>query len=180
MNDTAEVDWKPLPWDTKYLINKHGKVYSTKSQSLLRIQRNAYGYSYIGLKSKGSRKNFLIHRLLMQLFGPPMPDGKTHINHKDGNKTNNDLANLEWCNRSENMLHAIHVLKCPKPPSPLGNRGKLSKLSKPVKGIHIKTGEEVFFDSLRLADSAGFRLANVRTSIKGIGSHYKGYKWTLA
>jgi hypothetical protein len=51
------------------------------------------------------RKNRFIHRLMCETF-LPNPDGKAHVNHKDGNKLNNSLANLEWATPAENNAHA--------------------------------------------------------------------------
>lgn len=175
---TPDIErWKPIPSDEQYLVSLDGRVFSKKVWKLISTPINSHGYRYVGTKSKGVRKNFLVHRLLMQLYGPQQPDGKPHINHKNGNKLDNELSNLEWCNRSENMTHSVRVLGNPKPPSHLGRTGALSKLSKPVVAVNIDTGEEIVFESMRRADAAGFRIANVRSSISGKVNHYKGFKW---
>lgn len=51
----------------------------------------------------------MIHRIVAEAF-ISRPDGKTQINHIDGNKTNNRVDNLEWCTQSENMRHRVDVL----------------------------------------------------------------------
>jgi len=170
---------KPIPWDWGYSIDLAGNVFSEKVGRKMAVQANSHGYKYIGLKGANGRKNFLIHRLIMDLFGPPRPLGKDHVNHIDGNKQNNALINLEWCTHQENMAHSTHVLKNPKPPSPKGKRGSKSKLSKPVIAVSIFGGPDLFYESMRLADSDGFRIANVRASIRGDMKHYKGYVWKI-
>ena len=49
-----------------------------------------------------------MHRLLMQTF-VPNPQNKAHVNHIDGDKSNNDLANLEWATEKENEQHAVRT-----------------------------------------------------------------------
>ena len=53
----------------------------------------------------GVRVNLYIHRAIALAF-IPNPENKPCINHKDGNKLNNSIDNLEWCTHQENMIHA--------------------------------------------------------------------------
>ena len=52
------------------------------------------------------RKNRSIHRLMCETF-LPNPENKAHVNHKDGNKLNNSIDNLEWATEKENSQHAV-------------------------------------------------------------------------
>lgn len=73
-----------------------------------RILRNDYdrnGYPIIHLCKKAKFRTLQIHRLVAKAF-IPLVEGKDIINHIDGNPNNNNVANLEWCTASENMLHA--------------------------------------------------------------------------
>jgi hypothetical protein len=70
-------------------------------------QTMAYnGYAVVTLSNNGFNKSFYVHRLIADLF-IENPSGLEFINHIDGRKTNNKASNLEWCTRSENMLHAF-------------------------------------------------------------------------
>lgn len=67
------------------------------------------GYLRITLSKKGINKRYLIHRLVAKHF-ISNPNGKPCVNHKDGNKHNNKLSNLDWCTYSENEKHSYDVL----------------------------------------------------------------------
>jgi len=64
------------------------------------------GYKTVVLFKNSVRKIYLLHRLIAMAF-IPNPENKPCINHKDGNKLNNSLDNLEWCTRAENNQHAF-------------------------------------------------------------------------
>lgn len=68
---------------------------------------NTRGYSYVTLNVHCKKTVFRLHRLVAEHFIGNPNKTKTDINHIDGNKRNNAAANLEWCTRSENMVHAI-------------------------------------------------------------------------
>lgn len=63
------------------------------------------GYYKVVLYKNGKYKNKLLHRLVAETF-IDNPYNKTQVNHRDGNKLNNSVENLEWCSQSENMKHA--------------------------------------------------------------------------
>ena len=71
-----------------------------------RIDRG--GYLTVRLSKKGKDSTIYVHRLLGFAF-IPNPDAKPMINHKDGNKLNNCISNLEWVTHSENMAHAYSI-----------------------------------------------------------------------
>lgn len=76
-----------------------------------RIMYHSYdykGYPVIILRKDLKRKSVKIHRLVATAF-IPNPEGKLQVNHKDGNKSNNNLTNLEWVSNSENQRHAVQI-----------------------------------------------------------------------
>ncbi len=97
-------DFVPIKNFEEYLINRDGKIYSTKSKKFL-TPRDRNGYLAITLCKNNKRYDFSIHRLIALTF-IPNPENKPYINHIDGNKHNNSLENLEWCTGSENVQHA--------------------------------------------------------------------------
>lgn len=92
-------------YDGKYLVTSDGEIYSefTKQRKTTEITKN--GYERITLWKRGAGKHFSVHRLVAKAF-IPNPNNYNEVNHIDGNKTNNNVSNLEWCNASQNMKHA--------------------------------------------------------------------------
>jgi hypothetical protein len=90
----------------KYSITKDGKIWSHIRDRFLKKQTNRLGYEIIRLGSNGQKKTLTVHRLVALTYLPKV-EGCNEVNHKDGNKLNNDFSNLEWTTRSENMKHAI-------------------------------------------------------------------------
>lgn len=82
-------------------INRDPNPYILKGR-ILRGCKAPSGYIQVQLGDKQER----LHRIVARAF-IPNPENKECINHKDGNKTNNHVSNLEWCTRAENMRHAI-------------------------------------------------------------------------
>jgi hypothetical protein len=74
-------------------------------EKILKNQIDHRGYESIILRKDKTYKSFKVHRLVGQYFVDNC-NGYNEINHLDGNKLNNNFDNLEWCNRSINLLHA--------------------------------------------------------------------------
>ena len=64
------------------------------------------GYREVLLSENGKTKSYLVHRLILATFKPVSDTESYDVNHKNGNKLDNRLENLEWCTRSENIKHA--------------------------------------------------------------------------
>lgn len=110
----------------KYFIDEKGFVISRRRRIELSLKPTiSRGYLtfflYIG---NYKYKHVSLHRLLASQF-IPNPDNKPCVNHKDGNKLNNNLNNLEWCTYSENNKHAYKLRLMNKE----GSNNQMSKLS---------------------------------------------------
>jgi len=90
--------------DSKYMIHKDGRIYSRKTNIILKQHIDGMGYSCITLKLK----HYGIHTLVATQFLPNL-ENKPWVNHKDGNKLNNHVDNLEWATIQENTLHAFET-----------------------------------------------------------------------
>lgn len=88
--------------DHSYL-RKNGRMDNRKGK-LLKPKIDRYGYETVVLTKDGIRKNYTIHKLVALAF-IPNPENKKTVNHKDGNKLNNNVSNLEWATEKENQNH---------------------------------------------------------------------------
>lgn len=129
-----------------YEINKQGVIRSRyyKNKTLKYIVSTP-GYYFVNLWKDKQHKGYFIHRLLAEAF-IPNPENKAYVNHKDGNKMNNDLSNLEWSTPSENMQHAYDTGL---------NKGPRGEFS----GHHKLTTEQVIFIKSNKGKYPGVELA---------------------
>jgi len=105
------MDWRTVYIDnraTKYYVSENGMIRSLVHNILLQPCLDTDEYPQVGIYIDGKRFNRKVHRLVAEAF-IPNPDGKPEINHKDGNKLNNNVSNLEWCTNQENIDHAIRT-----------------------------------------------------------------------
>ena len=96
--------WKKITELPNYEISSHGSIRHIRNKKLLKIYKN--NYYQVSITVQGKSKAFKIHRLVAKAFLLNV-ENKPYVNHKDGNKLNNNLSNLEWCTAKENTLHAI-------------------------------------------------------------------------
>lgn len=111
-----------------------------RSSVLLRPGISKTGYSRVSLVEDNVRKNVSVHRLVAKAFLPIVEKFKDQVNHKDGNKLNNTVDNLEWCTISENNVHAritgLNIAKTGRNNHSYGFNNKQSLIVK-----NIDTGE---------------------------------------
>lgn len=110
---SIQTKWKDIVgYENEYQINQFGEIRTLKNSPKLKkydvlkpqiSKRN--GYVYQMLYKNGKEKLLRVHRLVAMAF-LPNPNNLPQVNHKDGNKQNNSVDNLEWCEQSDNMKHA--------------------------------------------------------------------------
>lgn len=148
--------WKDIKeYEGLYQISNTGKIKNVKTGKILKSGDNGRGYLFVFLcKDVNHHKRFYVHRLVATHF-IDNKDNLPQVNHIDGNKSNNNVNNLEWCTPLHNSLHKREVL------------GKTN--CKTVKCI--ETGE--IFKSI---DEAANYYGLSRTTLTGVLKQYKGHK----
>lgn len=119
-------EWKQVPgYDGNYEVSNWGRVKSYQLDSNGRILvpcKSGRGYYYVELCKDGKRKRCKIHRLVAMTF-IPNPGNLPEVNHKDENKRNNYLGNLEWCSQAYNLAYGTRVERISIPVVQLDNNG---------------------------------------------------------
>ena len=107
MNDKNEIIWKDISgYEGLYKVSNTGEIYSMRENKNLSLSKDRYGYEQIILYKNGESKTYKVHRLVALAFIPnPDPIKYPIINHKDENKANNNVENLEWCNYQYNNTY---------------------------------------------------------------------------
>lgn len=144
--------WKPIPKNLihnteGYFISSYGRVKNHKGR-ITDGHHHPSGYIWVSVYPK----QYLLHILLAKVFLPNFY-GKTIVNHKDGNKSNCKLYNLEWVTSSENSQHAHNNL--------------LNKTGKPLKVINIKTNEvKIYNNIIKFSKDYDISIHKCRYSLK--------------
>jgi hypothetical protein len=107
--------WRPVVgYVGLYEVSADGWVRTLRFNRIMARHLTHFGYYSTALTDiSGKRRDIFIHRLVIEAFLGPPPSDKHECNHKDGDKANPRLENLEWCTKSQNKLHAHRILgKC--------------------------------------------------------------------
>lgn len=168
--------WKNIQgYEGLYQISNFGRVksfrkstkYSCQSEFILKPSVANTGYAQVCLYANGTRKKFLVHRLVAGAF-IPNPDNLPQINHKDENRLNNHISNLEWCTPEYNNAYGSAKIRA------------IDTRSKPI--------EQLTYDGKVIAVYRSSRIASEITGIKkgtlimAINKHSQcnGYFWRFS
>lgn len=175
MENQTEI-WKDvIGYEGYYQVSNNGKVKSLLSNKILKCRIKDNLYNYVGLYKKNKINNHYIHRLVAINFIHNHENKKT-VNHKNGNKNDNRIENLEWATQSENNYHAYRCLG--KKGSESGKFGELNKMSKKV--YQYLNGELIntFGSTLEAQRKTQTSSSSISRVCNGKLKTAKGYFWS--
>ena len=169
-NENEKETWKDIPgYEGRYQVSNTGKVKSMSYKQsgvpgILRTSDNGSGYQRVLLYNDNKKhREYRVHRLVWEAFMGPIPEG-LQINHKDENKSNNSLENLEIVTPKQNVNYGTRNIRI--------TRSKM----KPVAQIDIATGEILKeYPSLRCVRKEYGN--SVTHAITGRTKQAYGFKW---
>ena len=166
------IVWLPIKDFPSYDINQYGDVRNIHTKHIKMKRTNAWGYNDVKLKGKDKKIHTkLVHRLVAKTFYDISEERSNilQVNHIDGNKTNNFIANLEWVTGKQNVQHAYDtgIRK------PSGGRGKIRRIK------NLETGE-IFDNMAECAKSVNGDSGNISRCVRGLIKSYKGYHFVEA
>ena len=163
-------EWRNIEGYPNYMVSNMGRVKSlgnnkTRKEKILKGGKDGSGYLYVPLYKERIRKNYKIHRLVASAF-LPNPDNLPQVNHKDEDKSNNRVENLEYCNSQYNNNYGTH------------NERMAKSLSIPVlqfsfNGEFIKKWDS----ATQVQNELGFDNSDISKCCKGKKKTCGGYKW---
>ena len=174
--------WKPVEGFEDYAVSNFGRVKSLKygKEKIMKPKKDRGGYLYIGLRKDGKHKFFKVHRLVAEAF-IPNPNNLSQVNHKDENKTNNVVSNIEWCSSKYNNNYGTRNERM------AASMTNHPALSKPVEASKFSDFREIClrFASTMEAGRNGFNRGNVTACCRGCysthrGNFYKNLYWRFA
>ena len=148
-----------------YQVTENGDVWSVRRNRFLKPYKNQLGYLRVVLSKNGIHKRYSVHRLVAQAF-IDNPDNLPCVNHKDENKLNNNVDNLEWCTIRYNNCYNDGQIK--------RARFKRKKVYQyDLNGNLIKE-----WISVNDAGRNGYSQGHVASCCRGERKTHKGFIWS--
>lgn len=102
-------NWRVAVDYPDYEVSDKGRIRVKETGTIIKLHTNNYGYNTVILYNNGEGKSKSVHRIVASTFLRSPIEGE-QVNHKDGNKQNNDVENLEWVTQAENLRHSRNIL----------------------------------------------------------------------
>ena len=162
------IEWKPIPnYENLYEVSNTGEIRSIKprykNKQILKAGVGSRGYLVVTLCNKNTQKSYNVHRLVAQAF-IPNPNNLPCVNHKDENRTNNNVDNLEWCTYKYNNTY--------------GNR--LDKyISKRGKSVMCVETNKVYRSTQEASKLTGINQGGISSCCNGKRNVAGGFHWVF-
>lgn len=159
----------PIKENGDYEISNYGRYRNAKTKKILSQQLDKDGYVISRMCSNGKRKSYKTHQLVLSTLYPNK-NNLPEINHKDENKQNNCVWNLEWCNRKYNHNYGT------------ANQRHNEKIEKPVLQYTL---DGRFVDRYKSAQDAAEKLGisykeGIQRCARGTYKNHNGFIWKYA
>ena len=167
-----DEEWRDVKgYEGLYQVSNWGRVKSFCKQKVLNLfcrdNKQNGGYLAVNLYKNGTIKMHSIHRLVASAF-IPNSKGFSQVNHKDENKQNNDVNNLEWCDVKYNINYGTRTKRM------------AENLSVAIEQVAFDGTIVKKWNSLHEAGRNGFSIGHICQCCKGKRHYHKGYIWRYA
>ena len=152
---------KEISGFSHYKITENGEVWSDYSNKFLKPTLNNRGYLSVDLCEKGQRVHKTVHRLVAEAF-IPNPNNLPMVHHKDENKTNNQVDNLEWCDAKYNRNYGEN------------QRQTAIKRGKPVKCLETS---QIYYGLREAGRQTGIDASRIGLVCQGKAKTAGGFHW---
>lgn len=171
----AEI-WKHIEGYSNYSISNMGRIKNLKTNKFLKPVDSGNGYVRVALYSNGEKQLVSVHRLVALTF-IPNPKNLSQVNHKDENKSNNTVDNLEWCTAKYNSNYGTKIIRVVDTKKKTGSIDRfIEKVSKAIKCIET----EEIYPSIKIASEiTGLNRAGLSRACNGIYKTCGGYRWSF-
>lgn len=160
--DMGNIESKPIKGYENYIAYKNGSIFSIKSNKFLKPIIHNNGYTHVSLYKEGKVEQFLWHRIIAKTF-LSNPNNLPEVDHIDCNPLNNNISNLRWITREENLERSFDLKH-------------QTKNKRPVQQFTLDEQLIATYESINEA----FRQTNIRhisEAANGTRQTAGGYKW---
>lgn len=164
-----EEIWKIIQGYPNYQISNMGNVKSLKfgKEKILKPKKDKYGYKRINLSEQGKVKNYLVHRLVAEAF-IENPNNLPQVNHKDEDKTNNCVSNLEFCTAVYNSNYGTRNQRMVDSCTNHQNKSK--------QVLCVETGI-IYPSTMEIQRQFGYNNSNISSACNGRLKQAYGHTW---
>ena len=169
LEDLEGEKWKDIPWaNGLYSVSSYGRVKSKRSRKILKLWLSKFGYYNCKICINNKEYVKRVNRLVAELFIPNKYNLPC-VNHKDENKSNNNVNNLEWCDAKYNVNYGTR------------NERAAAKISqKNSKAVYCIELNKIFKSQTEAAKELGISQGNISSCLTGKYKTSGGYHWKYA